>query len=345
VALKGDRIYVQGTRGNNESVVHALNRADGATVWIRPLGTTMFQDRGGGPRGTPTIDGDRLYALSEAGDLACLRTGDGSVVWNVNILREFSSRNTEWLVSESPLVEGNKVIVTPGGGKAGIAALDKLTGKTLWVCDELNDPPGYSSCVAGEIHGARVITTLTANAAVGVSAADGRLLWRYGKPANSTANIATPIMNGNRIFYTSAYGAGCGLVEFVDPDHKGIVMREVYSNRVMENHHGGVLLVDGHVYGFSNSILTCMNFDTGKAVWKNRSVGKGSLTFADGSLYILSENNVMGLAEASPAGYVEKGRFKIKDEGWPSWAHPVVCSGRLYIRNQGSLTSYDIKPQ
>ena len=340
VAIKGDRIYVQGTQ-KGKSVVHALNRTNGAPLWICPLGGALSNERGGGPRGTPTVDGEFVYALTEAGDLACMRRQDGSVVWSRNILKDFSARNIEWLISESPLVDGNNVIVTPGGSKACIVALDKTTGKTVWTSKELNDPAGYASCVAADILGSRVITTLTSSAAVGVQASDGRLIWRYGPAANSTANVATPIVSKSRMFYTSNYGAGCVLLEFI-LNKDEYTLRKVYDSKDMMNHHGGVVLVDGYIYGFSNSILTCLNFDSGKVAWKNRSVGKGSLTYADGNLYLLSESNVVGLAEASPAGYVEKGRFKIEDKGWPSWAHPVVCGGKLYIRNQESLNAYNI---
>jgi outer membrane protein assembly factor BamB len=341
VVMLGDRIYVQGTKGQ-ESVVYALNRSNGATVWTRALGASLDQDRGGGPRGTPTIDGDRVYALTEAGDLGCLRAKDGSVVWSRNILRDFNGRNPNWHLSESPLIDGNMLVVTPGGNGAGIVALDKMSGKTIWKTGELSDTAGYSSCIVADVHGVRTIMTFVSTAAVGVRAKDGKLLWRYPTVANRTANITTPVLQGNKVFYTSAYGTGCALLELL-PDAGGLKAQEVYFSREMMNHHGGVVLVDGYVYGFSNNILTCLDFNRGSSVWKDRSVGKGSVTFADGDLYLLSENNVVGLAEATPEGYREKGRFQIADQGWPSWAHPVVCDGRLYIRNQGMLLCYNVK--
>jgi outer membrane protein assembly factor BamB len=342
-SIADDAIYVQGTQ-KGKSVVHALKRSDGTIFWVRPLGAALPAENGGGPRGTPTVDGDRVYALSEAGDLACLSAQDGTILWSRNILKDFSARNLQWLISESPLVDGNHVVVSPGGTRAGIVALDKMTGRTVWTCTELSDPAAYSSCVVAEVHGLRVITNLTSKAAVGVSAADGKLLWRYGPVANATANITTPVFNGNRVFYTSGYDTGCALLEFTTGSG-GMSIRDVYFSRSMVNHHGGVVLIGGHVYGFSNSTLTCVNLDTGKTVWKHRSVGKGSLTYADGHLYLLSEDDTVGLAEAKPAGYVEKGRFKIKDEGYSSWTHPVVCGARLYIRNQSTLAVYNLSPE
>jgi len=341
VALQADRIYVQGTR-DKESVVFCLNRADGKMIWVKALGMTLDQDKGPGPRGTPTVDGERVYALSEAGDLACLKTHDGSIAWSRNILRDFGGRNPNWHISESPLIDGNNLVVTPGGYKAGVVALDKMTGKTAWTAQELSDPAAYSSCIVINVGGVRAVTTLTANAAVGVRATDGRLLWRYQRVANSTANVATPIFHDNKVFYTTAYGTGCALLSLI-PQNDVINAQEVYFSREMMNHHGGVILVNGYLYGFSNTILTCMEFATGKAMWKNRSVGKGSLTYADGNLYVLGEDNILGLVQATPSGYFEKGRFQIADQGWPSWAHPVICGAKLYLRNQGTLTCYDVK--
>jgi outer membrane protein assembly factor BamB len=341
LAIAGDRIYVQSGKGR-ESVVHCLNRADGKTIWTRSLGSRLDQDRGGGPRGTPTVDGDVLYALSEAGDLQCLRTRDGSPVWNKNILRDFHGRNPHWLISESPLVDGNKLVFTPGGSGAGIVAVDKKTGKDVWTSKELSDPAGYSSLIAVDVNGVRAYTTLTAQSAVGVRANDGALLWRYERVANRTANIATPIFSNNKVFYSTAYSTGCALLDLKGGDGR-VRAEEVYFNRDMMNHHGGVLLIDGYLYGFSNAILTCMEFATGKVAWRDRSVGKGSLTYADGKLFILGESNTAGLAAATPSAYKELGRFNIADQGYPSWAHPVVAGGRLYLRNQGMLMCYDVR--
>ena len=339
-AILGDRIYVQGTY-KGDSVVFCLNRADGKTLWTRPLGRSLDDERGGGPRGTPTVEGDRLYALTEAGDLACLATRDGAVMWSRNIVRDFGGANPQWKISESPLVDGKNLIVTPGGNRASIVALDRTTGKTVWASQELSDRAAYSSCVIVNVGGVRAITTLTESAAVGVSASDGKLLWRYGKVANDTANVATPVISGDKAFYSTAYGTGCALLGLTFQNN-AIKAQEIYFSREMMNHHGGVVLVDGYLYGFSNAILTCMEFATGKVRWRDRSVGKGSLTYADGNLYLLSENNVVGLAAALPDGYVEKGRFQIADQGWPSWAHPVVCGSKLYIRNQRVLACYHV---
>ena len=344
MAVAGDRVFLQGARGP-QSVVIALNRADGKEVWAKPLGpieTRMRTPMGAGPRGTPTVDGDRLYVLTENGDLACLKTADGSAVWQMNILKEFGGSQLQWLISESPLVDGPHLVVSPGGPGAGIVKLDKMTGKTVWTSKDLSDTAAYSSITVADVQGVRTYMTFTAQAGVGVRASDGKLMFRYQKAANGVANIATPVFFNNKVFFTSAYGAGGGLLDLSAKDGE-VVANEVYHTPNMRNHHGGVVLVDGYLYGYSDLILTCLEFATGNVMWRDRSAGKGSVTYADGHLYIQSENNLVALAEASPAGYKEKGRFEIPDKGQMSWAHPVISDGRLYVRNQDTLLVYDIK--
>jgi outer membrane protein assembly factor BamB len=341
LAVQGDRIYVQMITGRQSSVA-SLNRATGQIVWSRALGSAGDNDRGNGPRGTPTIDGDRLYVLTENGDLACLKLADGTPVWQVNLPRDMKGRNIYWLYSESPLINGNHVIVTPGGRDATVVAIDKMTGKTVWTTKGLSDEPGYSSVIAADVQGVRTLMTFTSTAAVGIRATDGKVMWKYDQVANGTANIATPVFFDNKVFFSSGYGTGAALLGLTVQAGE-VKAKELYFTRNMKNHHGGVVLVNGTIYGFNDAILTALDFQTGMVLWRDRSVGKGSLTYADGHLYVLSESNVMGLVEASPTGYREKGRFSIPDSGFESWAHPVVSNGRLYIRNQGSLAAYDIK--
>ena len=340
MAVAGTRVFVQGMRGTSSTVI-ALNRADGKEVWSKALGQPQDNDRGPGPRGTPTVDGDRLYVLTENGDLACLKT-DGAVVWQRNILKEFGGSQIRWLISESPLVDGPHVVVTPGGRGAGMVKLDKMTGKTVWTAKELSDTAGYSSIIAADVQGVRTYMTFTASAGVGVRASDGKVMFRYPTAANRVANIATPIYSNNKVFFTSAYGTGGGLLD-LSAQNGEVVSKEVYFTQNMKNHHGGVVLVDGYLYGFNDAILTCLEFATGNQMWRDRSVGKGTVTYADGHLYIQSESNAFALAEATSSGYREKGRFDIPDKGLPSWAHPVISDGRLYVRNQDTLLAYDIK--
>lgn len=341
VSMAGSRVFVQGGAGGR-SEVHCLNRADGRRLWTTPLGRMGGNNRGDGPRATPTIDGDRVYVLTENGDLSCMNVDGGKPAWSMNVLREFGGSNPNWLLSESPLIDGQRLIVTPGGGGAGMVALDKTSGKTLWKSAELSDPAGYASAIVAEAAGVRCYINFTSRGGVGVRASDGKLLWRYDRAANRVANCTTPVFHADRVFFTSAYDTGCALLA-LSPSGGAVELREIYFSRDMMNHHGGVVLVGGYLYGFSNAILTCLEFATGKVMWRDRSVGKGSLTVANGQLYLLGEDGTAGLADASPEGYRERGRFRIDDLGRPAWAHPVVCGGRLYLRNQDRLECYDIR--
>ncbi len=344
LAIVGDRIFVQGaatSEGRQQSMLYVLNRADGKVLWSKALGVAGNNGMGPGPRGTPTVDGDRVYVLTESGDLACLKVQDGTSLWQRNILRDFRGTKPGWEISESPLVDGNHVIVTPGGPRAGLVALDKMTGATVWQTADLSDAPGYASPIVADVQGVRTVMTLTHAAGVGVRRSDGKLMWRYTKVANQTANVTTPVFYDNKVFYTSGYDTGGALLGLTAKDG-AIEAKEIYFTRDMQNHHGGVVLVDGYLYGFHDSILTCMEFATGKVMWRDRSVGKGTLTYADGHFYVQSEANQVGIVVATPKGYQEKGRFRIEDEGWPTWAHPVVSGGKLYIRNQRRLTAYDV---
>ena len=340
IAIAGERVYLQAAVGRNSGVV-ALDRRTGKVVWAKGVGAAQGNDKGNGPRSTPTIDGDRLYVLTENGDLACLGI-DGTILWQRNILKDFRGRQITWLISESPLVDGPHVVVSPGGSNAGMVKLDKMTGETVWASKGLSDAAAYSSVIVADVGGVRTYMTFMASAGVGVRASDGKLMFRYGDAANQTANIATPVFSNDKVFFTSGYGAGGGLLDLTAQDGE-VKAKQVYHTSNMRNHHGGVILVDGYLYGFSDAILTCLDFATGKVMWRHRSVGKGTVMFADGHLYIQSENNIVGLAEATPEAYLEKGRFEIPDKGLPSWAHPVVSDGQLYVRNQDMLLVYDIK--
>ena len=276
VAVAGDRVFVQGMVGD-ESVVSSVSRDDGALVWRRALGPSGYNMYGSGPRSTPSVDGDRVYVLTEVGELACLRREDGAVVWRRDILGDFDGANPPWLMSESPLVDGDHVIVTPGGRNAGMVALDKMSSETVWVVTELSDQAGYASPIVADVEGVRTVMTLTADAGVGVRRSDGALMWRYERVANGTANIATPVFYDNKVFYTSAYGKGGALLGLGVEDGE-VRAEELYFTTSLQNHHGGVVLVDGYVYGFHESILVCMEFATGEVMWRDRSVGKGSVT-------------------------------------------------------------------
>lgn len=338
VSVADGRIFTQGATNGGESVI-ALDATSGRELWRVANGQRFRNDKGDGPRGAPTVDGGRVYALGGNGDLTCLDAATGALVWHVNLLDAFGGKNISWGMSESPLVLEDRLLVNAGAGGASVVALDKNDGSLIWKSE--SDEAGYSSAVVATIHGVRQAVFFTGERVLGLSVEDGTLLWHYRRVSNRTANIATPIVRGNHVFVSSDYGTGCALLE-IDATSEGMSAREVYFNKDMKNHHASSVLRVNTLYGFSSSILTAMDFLTGEPLWRDRSVGKGSLIYADGHLYAFSENGVMGLVEASREGYRETGRFEVPRSDSPSWTHPVIANGKLYLRDQDKLYCYDI---
>lgn len=293
---------------------------------------------GDGPRGTPTVDGDRVYAEGGTGDVTCLEAATGKMLWHVSLVDDLGGGRPGWGYSESPLIEGDWVIVTPGGKNGTVAALDKKTGKVVWRSTGVTQGAQYSSPVAADLNGVRQIVQFATKSMFGLSAKSGELLWEYGKANNGTANCSTPVIYKDLALASSAYGTGGGAARIGADGAK-----EVYFEKKLADHHGGIIRLGSHLYSIGAGSLLCMEFESGKIAWQDRSVGKGSLCLADGMLYLLSENHTVGLAEATPEGHRERGRFTIPDRGRPSWAHPVVTGGRFYIRDQAFLTAYDVR--
>lgn len=334
------RLYTLGARGNTEYVI-AFDHATGRKVWEYANGRRFQNDQGDGPRSTPTVDGDRLYVLGGSGDLTCLEAATGRRVWTLNIVRAFGGVNPYWGYSESPLIVGDRILVNAGGNRASIVAVAKADGQTLW--QQHNDEAGYSSPMLLRTGSLAQVIFFTGSRVLAVDPRDGRLLWFYPKAANSTANVATPVVRGTRVFVSSDYGTGAALLD-VKAAGNIASASEVYFTRDMRNHHATSVLIGDHIYGFSSSILTSLRFDSGQLAWRDRSVGKGSLIYADERLYLYSEDGVVGLAEASPAGYREHGRFRLpKLSGLPTYPDPVISRGLLIVRDQEDVYAYDVR--
>lgn len=339
-SASGGRLYTLGARAGNEYVM-AFDRATGKKVWEHLNGRRYENDRGDGPRSTPTVEGDRLYVLGGSGDLTCLDNATGKRIWSINLIQKFGGRNPYWGYSESPLIVGDRILVNAGGSRASIVAIAKADGATLW--QNHSDEAGYSSPMLMRTGSLNQVIFFTGARTLAVDPRDGRLLWSYNKAANGTANIATPIVRGTRVFLSSDYGTGAALLDIRAAGSLASA-NEVYFTRDMRNHHASSVLIEDHLYGFSSSILTALKFDTGAMAWRDRSVGKGSLIFADRRLYLYSEEGVVGLAEASPAGYREHGRFTLAQQsGLPTWSHPIISGGLMIIRDQDNVYAYDVR--
>jgi outer membrane protein assembly factor BamB len=338
-AAANGKLYTLGARGGTEFVM-AFDQVSGKKIWETRHGDRFSNDQGDGPRATPTVEADRMYVFGASGDFSVLDADTGKTFWTVNVLRKFGGSNTRWGLSESPLVLGDRILLNAGAPGASIVALRKTDGSVLWKSQ--SDEAGYSSAVVHEAGPLREAIFFTGERAIGVDVQTGKLLWSYNEASNRTANIATPIVRGNRVFVSSAYSTGGALLELT-PAGGGISARQVYFTPQMQNHHASSVLVGEHLYGFSNSILTAMKFDTGEIAWRDRSVGKGSLVYADERLYLYSESGVVGLAEATPNGYREHGRFAIQTGNAPTWSHPVVSNGKLYLRDRDHIYAYDIR--
>lgn len=343
-AIVAGRIYGMSYRDVDE-VVWALDEKDGKEIWTTRIALAKKVDWGEGSRATPTVDGDRLYVLGVGGMLACLETATGKVQWQQDLAKDFGGQMPNWGFAESPLVDGDMVVCTPGGSGGTILALNKKTGATVWRTKDLKDTPCYSSIIKITIDGVPQYIQMTDQNVVGVASADGRVLWRAARRGR-VAVIPTPIYQANHVYVTSGYGVGCNQFK-ITSENGNFKAEEVYANRNMVNHHGGVLRIGEYLYGHSDSGgWTCQEFKTGNVAWKNGGVGKGSVTYADGRLYMRSEGSkgTLALVEPTPDGYMEKGRFDQPDRSAkPSWPHPVIANGKLYLRDQGVLLCYDVK--
>jgi outer membrane protein assembly factor BamB len=356
VAVVGDRIYTMGDKGGAQHVL-ALSRADGTVQWTAKVGPP-HDDEYGGPRGTPTVDGELLYAIGTDGDLVCLETATGKERWRKSLVRDFGgSMMSGWKFSESPLVDGDRVVFTPGGTDATMVAVDKRTGQTLWKAAIPNlgsqgrDGAGYSSIVVSSGAGTRQYVQLLGRGLVGVRASDGKYLWGYNRVANRVANISTPIVRANFVFASTGYQTGAALLELYK-DGEGVSAREIYflEPSTFQNHHGGIVLAGNHLYaghGHKLGLPICIDFISGKVAWggniRNAGQSSAAVLYADGRLYYRYQNGTVLLVEATPEGYREKGTFTIPEVTRPSWPHLALADGRLYVREQDALYAYDVR--
>jgi outer membrane protein assembly factor BamB len=344
-AVVDDNLYTMGGYQDDVRLI-CLDANTGERRWRTVIAESVLENGwGDGPRGTPTVDGDRVYALAGEGTLVCAKADSGDVVWKVD-LKQFGGSIPNWGYTESVLVDGDKVICTPGGQEGALLALNKMTGEKIWQSKDFTDRADYASVIVAEHAGVRQYIQLTQKTLVGVAADDGRVLWTYPWPGR-TAVVPTPIFREGKVYVASGYGVGCGLVELTQDSAE-----EVYENKVMKNHHGGVILVGDHLYGYSDGVgWVCQEFATGEQVWSEKNaLGKGAVACADGMLYCVDESGgEVVLVEASPSGWNEKGRFKLDPQSefrsprGKIWTHPTIANGKLYLRDQEIVYCFDVR--
>lgn len=356
VAVTGGRIYTMGDRRDGQYVL-AFQEADGAPLWATRVGSPHI-DQYGGPRATPTVDGDAVFVVSSDGNVVAMDAATGKQRWRRSLPGDFGATTPTWMFAESPLVDGGRLIVTPGARQAAMVALDKTTGRDIWRASMPSigragvEGPDYSSVVIANVGGVKQYVRLIGRGVIGVRAEDGWFLWGYNRVANGTANIPTPIIKDNLVFTSTGYSTGAALLELSPAPENRTSMRERYflTGGDFQNHHGGMIEIGGTVYaghGHNRGIPIAINLADGRTLWggnmRNAGEGSAAITAADGHLYFRYQNGVMMLIEASPTGYREKGQFEIPDVRQPSWSHPVVAGGRLYLREQDVLHVYDIR--
>jgi outer membrane protein assembly factor BamB len=328
-----------------DECVWALNESDGKEVWKTRIAA---KGRGGydqGPRCTPTVDGDVLYVLGMDGDLVCLETASGKEVWHKHLVKDFKGRVGGWRYCESPVVDGDRLLVTPGGNENTIVALDKKTGERIWGSKVPSDTEAaYSSIVVADVGGRKEYIQFLSKHVVGIDAKDGKYLWTYGSDRFPGIVCSTPIYHDGQVYAAASYGKGGGSARLEPSGDGGVRAEEVYFNKTYQNHHGGLVLINGYLYGEGSGNLVCIEFKTGKEMWRAKEAGKGSIAAADGKLYYRNEGGQMYLYDASPEKAVQRGSFKQPDRSNNSaWPHPVIANGRLYIRDQDLLLVYDVK--
>jgi outer membrane protein assembly factor BamB len=353
----GDRIYLMSNRGMENEFVQALSTKDGKTIWTTRVGNVGNPNQNPNypkARSTPTVDGSLIYALGSDGDLACLEAKSGKIRWLKNLRKEFGGQPGEWAYAESPLVDGDVVVVTPGGAEATMVALNKKSGALVWKSAiPGGDAAGYASAIVVQGGGRKQYVQLLSKGLVGVDAKTGQFLWRYKEAAKGPAQYFTPVARGEYV-YVGALGVGGALVRLKAKDGGGVEAEQVYFTRGLPNGIGGAVLVGDYLYGTDIAVgpLIAVEFATGKVKWNAESIGRVSIAYADGHLYLHGLNGDVALVEATPEGYREKGRFtppaqpKHKQVGqFPEMAfcYPVIANGRLYIRDLGTLWAYDIK--
>lgn len=295
-----------------------------------------------GARGTPVIVGDRIYLLSGLGKLYCLSTKAGNTLWSKDLFQEFNSRNIEWGVNETPVVDGDIIYVTPGGKKHNVVALNRHSGELIWSSKGKGELSAYCTPLLFEHHGRKILATHTTSHVIGIDAANGALLWSQYQPNRWSVHANTPIYNNGKLFYFSGYGQGGGMLELSDDGNSASL---VWSDTILDSRMGGAVLVDGYIYGSGdkNREWRCLEWNTGKRMYNSGAVGNGAVIYADGMLYCYSQRGELALVKADPSGFNVVSKTRVIHGSEQHWAHPVIYDGVLYVRHGQALIAYKVK--
>jgi outer membrane protein assembly factor BamB len=345
VSVGGGLLYTAG-KYNNQTYVFCFD-SDGKSVWKMPNGKTWTTNLSHaiaytGSRSTPTYDNGVIYHLGEMGRLTAFKAKTGEEIWHREMVPDLADESPEYGYSESVLIDGDHLFVRPFGKKGLQVCLNKRNGELIWSNSEISGTPGYNSLVIDEFGGYRQIIGSSSNCFYSVDTQTGKLLWKVDVVNQRELNNTDAIVEKDYVFISSGYGKGSMLIK-LKSSGKEIVPETVWQSALMDNHHGGVILHNGYLYGAGSNTKGwfCLDFLTGKQMWK--SEGKGSITYADGMLYLLDERGAMKLVSATPDKYIPSGEFKVPKGGEGMyWAHPVVCGGMMYIRHADRLYAYDI---
>jgi outer membrane protein assembly factor BamB len=343
-AVSQGRIYTMGNVADQDRVV-CLDAETGKLIWKHEYACGAKDPNGFvGPRGTPTVDGERVYTLSRHGHFYCLDAKTGRVVWSKNLVEDLGGREPMhgssgeregWGYSGSALIEKDWVLIEVGGLQgASVVAFDKKNGEVVWKAG--NDGAGYSSLVVFDHKGERCLAHFSESDLVIRRLKDGSEMARTPWKTSYNVNAATPVIFGDSIFVSSGYGSGCALYKF-----DGTRLEEVWRNKNMRNHVNSCVLVDGYLYGFDEGELKCLDWNSGEVKWGDRGYGKGSLIVADGKLILYSQSGKLGLAEVSPEGFKQLASFQAL-KGQNTWANPVLANSRLYVRSQERMLALDL---
>jgi outer membrane protein assembly factor BamB len=355
VAVAGDKLYTLGdalsTKDGEDEYLTAFDRATGKPLWATMTGPAWKEMNPDwhNSRSTPTVDGDMVYVIAPKGVLVACQASDGKEVWRSNLVDDIGGKKADpWGYSESVLIDGDRLICTPGGDKATMVAFDKKTGEVIWKAIRPGDiGAGHASIVISEVGPHRVYVQTTGSGAIGVSAEDGKVLWSY-PIEKTTAVIPTPIVRDDLVFFSVGYGRGGALLQQVADADGTVTIKEIYGlDPKLGNKHGGVILVGDHLYGDTddNGMPFCADLMTGEINWKERGPGSGSVALigGDNMLFMQFQDGEFALAKADPEKLTVVGRFKIPGSGErPSWAHPTIADGKLYVRSQDKIFCYDI---